>query len=179
MNELPDLAESKSPQSSYGPPLPGPLARIKRWLVSHHVTLMAINDTPHSIALGSAIGIFFGFTPLWSMKTLLSIAIAWLFRSNKLAAAIAVTLHDVFLPLMPAIYVWQYKIGYWVLHHATPHKVRLGHLGMRDFFSWSVFLRVVWPAMIGSLFLALPSAVAVYFIMRLLIRRSRAGERPA
>ena len=58
------------------------------------MTLMAINDTPHSIALGSAIGIFFGFTPLWSLKTLLSIATAWLFRCNKVAAAIAVTLHE-------------------------------------------------------------------------------------
>ena len=52
-------------------------------------------DTPHSIALGSAIGIFFGFTPLWSLKTLLSIGVAWVFRCNKLAAAIAVTLHDI------------------------------------------------------------------------------------
>jgi hypothetical protein len=59
-----------------GPPLPGPLARFKRWLAAHHMTLMTIADTPHSIALGSAIGIFFGFTPLWSLKTLLSIAVA-------------------------------------------------------------------------------------------------------
>ena len=68
------------------------------------MTLMAIADTPHSVALGSAIGIFFGFTPLWSLKTLLSIATAWLFRCNKIAAAIAVTLHDIILPFMPAIY---------------------------------------------------------------------------
>src|SRR5437660_537591 len=38
--------------------LPGSLARAKRWLVAHHMTLMAIADTPHSIALGSAIGFF-------------------------------------------------------------------------------------------------------------------------
>lgn len=160
----------------YGPALPRPLSRLKGWLVKHHMTLMAINDTPHSIALGSAIGIFFGFTPLWSMKTLLSIGVAWLSRSNKVAAAIAVTLHDVTLPLMPALYVWQYKIGYWVLHQATPHKVRLGHLGMRDFFSWNVIVHVIWPALIGSIFIALPSAVVVYFLMRLMIRRSRAGN---
>jgi Uncharacterized protein conserved in bacteria len=77
---------------------------------------MTIADTPHSVALGSAIGIFFGFTPLWSLKTLLSIGVAWIFKSNKIAAAIAVTLHDVLLPLMPAIYFWQYRIGMRVLH---------------------------------------------------------------
>jgi uncharacterized protein (DUF2062 family) len=47
--------------------LPKPLARMKRWLAAHHMTLMAIADTPHSIALGSAIGIFFGFTPLYPL----------------------------------------------------------------------------------------------------------------
>ena len=77
---------------------------------------MSIEDTAHAIALGAAIGIFFGFTPLWSVKTLLSIFVAWLFNSSKLAAAIAVTLHDVTLPIWPAIYWWEYKLGYMVLN---------------------------------------------------------------
>ena len=81
---------------------------MKSWLVAHHMTLMTIADTPHSIALGSAIVIFFGFTPLYPLKTLLSIAVAWVFRCNKVAAAIAVTLHDVLIWAMPAIYVAEY-----------------------------------------------------------------------
>src|SRR5262249_357064 len=89
---------------SYESPLPKPLARMKGWLVAHHMTLMAIADTPHSIALGSAIGVFFGFTPLYPLKTLLSIGVAWICRCNKVAAAIAVTLHDVVIWAMPAIY---------------------------------------------------------------------------
>jgi len=139
------------------------------------MTLMGINDTPHSIALGSAIGIFFGFTPLLSMKTLLSIGIAWICRCNKLAAAIAVTLHDVILPFMPAIYYWQYKIGYRVLHDTWPRRINLRHLNPLEYLHPDVFMRVVWPALIGSLFLALPSAIAVYMIMRLLISRARAS----
>ena len=95
--------------------LPKPLARMKRWLVAHHMTLMTIADTPHSIAFGSAIGIFFGFTPLYPLKTLLSIAVAWIFRCNKIAAAIAVTLHDVLIWVMPAIYVAEYHLGCWTL----------------------------------------------------------------
>src|SRR4029077_4349388 len=85
----------------------------KHWLVAHHMTLMTIADTPHSIALGSAIGIFFGFTPLYPLKTLLSIAVAWIFRCNKIAAAIAVTLHDLLIWVMPAIYVAEYHLGCW------------------------------------------------------------------
>ena len=154
--------------------MPDFLSRKKQWLADHHMTLVTIADTPHSIALGSAIGIFFGFTPLWSLKTLLSIAVAWLCRCNKIAAAIAVTVHDVLIFVMPAIYFAEYKVGCWTLHRPTPsHRVRF-HFGLHDYLNWDVFQRLVWPAFIGSLFLAIPSAVIVYFVMRMLISRARA-----
>jgi uncharacterized protein (DUF2062 family) len=159
-----------------GPRLPGFLERRKRWLAEHHMTLVTIADTPHSIALGSAIGIFFGFTPLWSLKTLLSIAVAWICRSNKIAAAIAVTVHDVLIFVMPAIYFAEYKVGCWTLHRPAPaHRVRF-HFGLHDYLNWDVFQRVVWPAFVGSLFLAIPSAVIVYFVMRMLISRARSPQ---
>src|SRR6059058_5323644 len=85
--------------------LPTRLARLKQWLVAHHMTLMAIADTPHSIALGSAIGIFFGVTPLYPLKTLLSIAVARACRCNNIAAAIAVTLHDGMIFAIAALYL--------------------------------------------------------------------------
>ena len=96
---------------------------MKSWLVAHHMTLMTIVDTPHSIALGSAIGIFFGFTPLYPLKTLLSIVVAWVFRCNKIAAAIAVTLHDVLIWAMPAIYVAEYHLGCWSLQRPVAQRV--------------------------------------------------------
>jgi uncharacterized protein (DUF2062 family) len=153
------------------------LERRKRWLAEHHMTLVTMADTPHSIALGSAIGIFFGFTPLWSLKTLLSIAVAWVCRCNKVAAAIAVTLHDVLIFAMPAIYFAEYKVGCWTLHRPPPvHRVRF-HFGLHDYLNWDVFHRLVWPAFVGSLFLAIPSAVGVYFVMRMLISRARMPQR--
>jgi hypothetical protein len=161
----------------YGPRLPKSLSQFKQWLAAHHMTLMAIADTPHSIALGSAIGIFFGFTPLWSLKTLLSIVVAWICRCNKIAAAIAVTLHDVLIFAMPAIYLAEYKLGWWVLHHSAPDRVRFGHFGLRDYLSWHLFSRIVWPALVGSLFLAVPSALIVYFFMRLLLSRARTPQK--
>jgi len=36
----------------------------------------------------------------------------------------------------------------------------------------------VWPALVGSLFLAIPSAIITYFVMRMLISRARAGQSP-
>jgi uncharacterized protein (DUF2062 family) len=156
-----------------GPPLPGRLARLKRWLAAHHVTLMTLTDTPHSIALGSAIGIFFSFTPLLTLKTLLSIAVAWLCKCNKIAAVIAVTLHDILLPVMPAIYLWQYKIGMRVLHGRPERRIAFYHLAWGDFTHWAAFVRVGWPLLLGSLFLAIPSALATYLIMRMLVSRAR------
>jgi len=173
-----DVEESPPATARYGPQLPKPLARLKQWLAEHHMTLMAIADTPHSIALGSAIGIFFGFTPLWSVKTLLSIGVAWVLRCNKLAAAIAVTVHDVLIFVMPAIYFAEYKVGCWALGRSLPaHRVRL-HFGLHDYLNWSVFSRLVWPAFVGSLFLALPSAVIVYFVVRTLLSRGRTPAKP-
>ncbi|PYL06053.1 MAG: hypothetical protein DME34_09980 [Verrucomicrobia bacterium] len=168
---MPELAPRS--QSSYGPRLPAPLARLKEWLNAHHMTLLAIVDTPHSIALGSAIGIFFGFTPLYSLKTLLSIAVAWICRCNKIAAAIAVTLHDVLIFAMPAIYFAEYKAGCWILQRPPPRHIRF-HLSLHDYLNFDVFRRLVWPAFVGSLLIAVPSAVATYLVMRLLVRRARA-----
>jgi uncharacterized protein (DUF2062 family) len=163
----------------YGPRLPRSMAQAKQWLADHHMTLMAIADTPHSIALGSAIGIFFGFTPLYTLKTILSIATAWICRCNKVAAAIAVTVHDVAIFVMPAIYFAEYKLGCWTLHRPAPKRTPFAHFGFGDYFHWHFFLRVIWPALVGSLFLAIPSAIAVYVLMRLLIVKARApGERP-
>ena len=143
------------------------------------MTLMTMADTPHSIALGSAIGIFFGFTPLLSLKTLLSIAVAWICRCNKIAAVIAVTLHDVLILVMPAIYIAEYKVGCWMLRRPPPSQRIRFQLGLYDYLQWDVFQRLVWPAFIGSLFLAIPSAVVVYIVMRMLISRARSPQASA
>ncbi len=141
------------------------------------MTLMTIADTPHSIALGSAIGIFFGFTPLWSLKTLLSIGTAWVCRSNKIAAAVAVTLHDVLLPFMPAIYLWEYRMGYRILHGVRAHRIRFHHLTVVNYLHWKTFVRIIWPTLAGSLLLALPSALIIYCLIRLLVSRAQTPEK--
>lgn len=164
------------PERPEEPSLQSWLERKKKWLADHHMTLVTMADTSHSIALGSAIGIFFGFTPLWSLKTLLSIAVAWVCRCNKIAAAIAVTIHDVLIFVMPAVYFAEYKLGCWTLRRPPPaHRIRF-HFGLHDYLNWELFRRWVWPAMIGSLFLAVPSAVIVYFLMRMLISRARSPQ---
>jgi uncharacterized protein (DUF2062 family) len=89
------------------------------------------------------------------------------------AAAIAVTVHDIVIFAMPAIYFVEYKLGCWILQRPPPQRLRITHFQVSDYLHWRFFLRVVWPALIGSLFIAIPSAIATYLIMRLLVSRAR------
>ena len=53
---------------------------LRRWLHEHSLKLLAIRDTPEAIAGGVTIGVFFGFMPLFGMKTALALFFAWLTR---------------------------------------------------------------------------------------------------
>jgi hypothetical protein len=152
---------------------PGLWTRLMRWLRAHHLTLMTLPDTPHSIALGSAIGMFFGFSPLFGLKTILAFLITWIFKANKTAAVITVQLHDLLLPLVPAMFFWQYKMGMWVLHGRVPQRPGFRHVALRDYMEWTTFFTVGQPLLVGSLFLALPAAVVVYFGLRAVLIRAR------
>jgi uncharacterized protein (DUF2062 family) len=154
--------------------------RLKRWMRAHHMTLMTLPDTPHAIALGSAIGMFFGFTPLFGLKTVLAFLTTWACKGNKTAAVITVQLHDILLPVVPAMFVWQYKLGMWALYHRLPQRPGYRRVALSDFMEWTTFLTVGRPILIGSLFFAVPAALLVYFGLRGVLIRSRArNEKPA
>lgn len=144
---------------------------IRQWLREHSIKLLAIRDTPNSIAGGIAIGIFFGFTPLFGFKTLSAIFVAWITRSNIIAAVIAGTLHDVILPFMPVIYRWEYQVGYWLLHHTWPPALRKAHMGMHHWRNWRGLLTVGRPLLLGSIVCAAPVAVASFFISKVIVVR--------
>lgn len=74
---------------------------------------------------------------------------------------------------MPAVFWWEYKVGYRVLHGAQPHHVHIGRATIWDYLHTDVFIRLIWPTLIGSLFLAVPCAVLTYLIMRMLVSRAR------
>lgn len=146
---------------------------LRRWLHEHSLKLLAIRDTPQAIAGGVAIGIFFGFTPLFGLKTLSAIFFAWLTGSNILAAVISGTLHDVILPFMPVIYRWEYSVGYWLLsspHHWPPPLRRL-HLEGGAWRHWTTFFSVGKPLLVGGCVFAAPASVASFFITHAIVAR--------
>jgi uncharacterized protein (TIGR03546 family) len=146
------------------------------WLRSKIQQLLSLKDTSHAIAIGMAVGMFFGLIPLWGVKTLLAIGVTRLLRGNLIAAAIAATLHDIVLPIVPLLLRWEYEIGYWLLSHPheLPPKLHLtAHQSPSMWFHWSTFLTVGRPLLIGSLVVAVPVAIITYFVSLFLIERYR------
>jgi len=142
-----------------------------------------IRDTPHAIAGGVAIGVVFGFTPFFGLKTLLAVLVAWLFRCSKLSAVMAVTLHDVLLPLGPFILRWQYQIGFYLISrpHRLPPKFSPKHFHFDELMNWrevhwSKTLHVLWPTFIGSLVIATPLSIGMYFLVLEIVRRAHSAR---
>ena len=100
---------------------------------------------------------------------------ASLLRGSLLAAVIAVTLHDVLLPVAPLLLRWEYDIGYWLLSqpHEFPSRLHLSHHSPSVWLHWSTFFTVGRPLLVGSLVLGSPAAVAAYGLTLWWAGRSR------
>jgi hypothetical protein len=141
---------------------------LKQFLKSKYEQLKQIRDAPSAVAGGAAIGIFWGFTPLTGLKTLLSIFSAWVFRCSKLSAAIAVTFHDILTPIWPIILRWEYDMGFWILSHPHHFPARL-HVEDAHLKYWLHLstLEIIWPTFVGSLLFAVPFSLITYWITKL------------
>jgi len=128
--------------------------------------ILGIKDTPHAVALGVAVGVFFGFVPLVGLKTLLAVGVSRLLRGSMLAAAIAVTLHDVLLPVAPLLLRWEYDLGYFLLSrpHQWPPHMHLHVQNLSVLFHWSTFFTLGRPLLVGSIVLGAPVCVVSYYI---------------
>ena len=149
---------------------------MRRRFKEHGAKLFVIKDTPQSIALGAAIGVLLGFTPLFGLKTLLALLLAALFRVNKIAAVVAVSLHDLVLPLWPLVLRLEFAIGYWLLHnpHQWPPRLDLHRVDYRVWFHWKHFAAVGGPTLLGSLLIGVPASILVFFLIRTVVARRQA-----
>jgi hypothetical protein len=148
------------------------LPSLKQFARSQFERLKQIRDAPRAVAGGVAIGMFWGFTPLTGIKTLLSILFAWLFRWSKISAVITVSFHDVLTPIWPIILRWEYDFGFWILSHPHHFPKRLS-MEEAHIKYWLHFnkLEIIWPTFVGSLLFAVPSALISYWIVERLLER--------
>jgi hypothetical protein len=169
-----------------------------RWIKKKFTTVMELQDDKRSIAAGVAIGFFWGFTPFVGLKTLLAFFTAWFTRTNKIAAVIAVSLHDLLLPFYPLYLTLSYHLGLALLRPENPLRVKkllrllaapttevpedwwtswdhlTGFLSEAIDGYWSNLyhnLHYLYPLLLGTCILAIPFAVGTYYVTLYWIER--------
>ncbi|MGK7929844.1 MAG: DUF2062 domain-containing protein [Microcystaceae cyanobacterium] len=85
----------------------------KRQLRYLYLRFVRMKEHPHVIARGLAVGVFAGCFPLFGLQTIIGVALAFLVRGNKLAAAVGTWISNplTYVPL----FAFNYKIGRWIL----------------------------------------------------------------
>lgn len=146
-------------------------------------TILMLEDTPHSIALGTAIGLFVAWTPTVGIHMILVVAVALLMRANKVAGLIAVYISN---PLTYVPMYWiEYKLGAVVVDkHVTYEYVReaLRYHGLAEWLEAFLKLCVydlAVPMWLGGIVLALAHAIPGYYVTRWAVLRYRRRTRVA
>jgi uncharacterized protein (DUF2062 family) len=129
-----------------------------------------INDTPHKIAAGFALGVFLGIIPGEGVTA--TIVLASLFGFNRLAATSGVLATNmwstfVVLPLAGQIGAWIFRENYQSLieqFNATYH------LGFKFLFSKYIFFEIALPMAIGFIVVALAISLSSYLIIWFLMK---------
>ena len=140
-------------------------ALLKKWLDA----LLHVHDTPRRIAAAYALGVFFGFSPVLGLHTILGVVFAFVFGLNRVAVLLGVYSN---LPwIIAAYYTLATIVGAAVLRVPLP-------VGLRDslegLFALSIFSRVfwaqlfdllrplLWPFVVGSTLGAIVLALVSY-----------------
>ena len=162
------------PCGQSGKLLPTPRALLRR--------IVGLDDTPHNIALGTAIGMFIGLTPTVGVQMLTVIAFAWLVRRmltfNRMAAILTVYVTNP-VTTVP-IYWFNYKVGtYFVEGHIT-REAFVAIFEYQNFAGWwdsvsTLFLTIGAPLIVGSLIVATIASIPTYPFIYWLVQRVR-GE---
>jgi uncharacterized protein (DUF2062 family) len=157
---------------------------FREYLRKFHELLDA-KDAPHSVAGGTSIGVFFGFLPIFGLKTLGAMGFSMMTRCSVVASVIGVSLHDLFLPLWPLILRYQFQVGFWIMsnpHHFAPPLTRQD-FHFSEILQWDNFVDIGLPLAVGGAVFATPftliSYVGVLHIMRIrAARRKKLEKKP-
>ncbi len=140
-------------------------------------SVLALDDSPHAIALGASIGIFVGLTPSVGIQTIVIVALVFLSRRffyfNVTAAMLSTYISNP-LTMVPLYYFW-YRVGTWFV----PGNATVGQfeaiLNFEGFVGWwqatcSLAVQVGVPVVIGSLLVAPIASLITYPLTRYLVR---------
>ncbi len=141
---------------------------LKRTLRYHWVKFLRLQDDPRKLAWGMALGIFIGITPTIPFHFVSVITLAPLLRISPVTAVIGIQIMN---PLtIPFLYLAAFKVGHFLLHQGTPLK-------LPEAYTIASSLDLLWRGglalQVGGVILALPPAIASYFLTLWIIKRYR------
>jgi uncharacterized protein (TIGR03546 family) len=149
---------------------------MRQKLTSMFRSILALDDTPHAVALGTAIGLFVAWTPTVGVHMILVVALAFLLRANRLAGLIAVYISNPFT-ILPMYWI-EYKLGALALEKEISYDELAqvvhhhGWSGWWDAF-WRLCIDLGGPMWLGGLLLATVNAVPAYYLTRWAVERYR------
>lgn len=133
------------------------------------VKLLRSHSTPSEIALGVAVGAFIAILPVYGLHTVLAIIAALLIRRANMIAIFLGT--NVSLPpTMPFITWGGYEIGRFILRKNYPdlNEAYFQHVNFQK------IKELYYPLFVGSVILGILTAIALYFITLLVIKKIKA-----
>ena len=141
-------------------------------------SILLLRDDPHSVALGTSIGVFVGLTPTFGIQMILVLTIAFLtrklFRFNRFAALIAVYISNPFT--MVPIFWANYRLGAVFTKSQVTWEQFSGLFKYNSVSEWfnsfiNVFRTLGTPLIVGSLIVATFFALPTYPVMLRLLQR--------
>jgi len=129
--------------------------------------LKHLNATPGQIAAGFSIGIFASFLPLNPSPIIVAAVVAWLLRRNVIAAVAGATTAILYTPLLPLIWLAEFRLGKLILpvqHPLTLDQPRLWGVLQQG---WDVYAAMF----VGSILIATPVTLLTYWIVKRLAER--------
>src|SRR5664280_2600728 len=123
--------------------------------------LKHLNATPSQIAAGFSIGIFASFLPLNPSPILVATVVAWLLKRNVMAAVAGAVVSILYLPLLPLIWLAEYRLGKLIFPVQHPLVLEGAHLWDVLQQSWDVYAAMF----VGSIIIATPVTLLTYFVV--------------
>jgi uncharacterized protein len=126
-----------------------------------------LEGDPHYVAMGLAIGVFIGITPTIPFHTVLAVALAFILRGSKVAAALGVWFSN---PITAPIFYWgSYKAGMYLLGNPAPFDIK--YESILELLDLGMDVTIAMIA--GGIILGILPGIASYFITRKIITTIR------
>ena len=147
--------------------------RFKKWFQSIRHQLFEMNDTPQRVALGLAIGVFFGIFP--GTGPLFALGVALILKINRAATLLGAVLTNTWLSVV--VFVLSLQLGSFFLRR-DGESIKGEWQQLIHDFQWAKLFdrhifRLLGPLVVGFLFTAGVISLMVYVLVYFFLARHK------